>query len=707
MARNGKGRTGVQPVAALKESAPEAATTNKPKRSPAQVAVTFFKNFAATSLDTKNLTLPELRDLILETKGKTKKRLPWLKLAQFGDKVDESNCLRTDDNVTGINGIELDYDQEKVTFDEGAETLRAMNVTSLIYTSPRHTPKAPRWRVLLPTSHTLPHTERAKLVGRVNDRFGNIFAPESFTLSQSYYYGMALDNPSPDHRAEIIQGQMIDVLTPDKYNLFKEYVARLGTHDDGPRGFEEHIARLGDGEGLDGFNDPLIRSTAAYAYENGSDFDREELKRVLRERIEAAPKKATRDPADIPRYLGDKYLDETIASAVRKFGDKSPSLPPITATPFVWTDPAKVPPRQWLYRPHYIRKFTSAMLSSGGVGKSIQLIVESLAMVTGRPLLDVKPVKQLRVWYYNGEDPAEELQRRFAAVAMHYKITEDDIGARLYVDSGRIMPIVLVEVGRHGTVVAVPVVDQIIATIQDHGIEVLIIDPFVSTHRVPENDNNAIDLVAKTWSHIADITNCSIMLAHHTRKNQPGSNGNASVDDGRGASAMVDAVRAARTLNTMNAVEAKRAGIHESQRRSYYRSDVGKTNLTPPAERADWFKIVSVDLGNTGPMDEPDTVGVVTAWEYPKFDIPEITPELVKSVMAHVRAGGPWRLDPQSKTNPWIGIPIAEVLKVDPQRAKKWLVFQIDLWLDSGLLRKVTAHDPHTRKDREFIACAT
>jgi hypothetical protein len=41
-------------------------------------------------------------------------------------------------------------------------------------------------------------------------------------------------------------------------------------------------------------------------------------------------------------------------------------------------------------------------------------------MVTGRNLLNAKPKGQLRVWYWNGEDPMEELQRRFAAVALHY-----------------------------------------------------------------------------------------------------------------------------------------------------------------------------------------------------------------------------------------------------------------------------------------------
>jgi hypothetical protein len=59
---------------------------------------------------------------------------------------------------------------------------------------------------------------------------------------------------------------------------------------------------------------------------------------------------------------------------------ESSSSPLITATPFIWIEPENIPPRRWLYRPHYIRQFTSLTLSTGGVGKSSQLIVEAMAI---------------------------------------------------------------------------------------------------------------------------------------------------------------------------------------------------------------------------------------------------------------------------------------------------------------------------------------
>jgi AAA domain len=60
-----------------------------------------------------------------------------------------------------------------------------------------------------------------------------------------------------------------------------------------------------------------------------------------------------------------------------------------------------------------------------------------MAMVTGRNLIGDRPVRQLRVWYWNLEDPLVELERRVAAICMHYNILPDQVGDRLFVNSGR------------------------------------------------------------------------------------------------------------------------------------------------------------------------------------------------------------------------------------------------------------------------------
>lgn len=84
-------------------------------------------------------------------------------------------------------------------------------------------------------------------------------------------------------------------------------------------GFDGKLQTLGDGLGRDGFNLPLIRSTASYVASNGipGPKERERLKGRLRAEIKAAPKEQGRN---VTRYESDAYLDDIIRSAVRKYG---------------------------------------------------------------------------------------------------------------------------------------------------------------------------------------------------------------------------------------------------------------------------------------------------------------------------------------------------------------------------------------------------
>jgi hypothetical protein len=326
----------VDNTAAARTMAPVALISDKADIDSHKVSITFFRNEFARSLDVRTMTLAGLRDLILVTKGASKDALPWLKGARFGNKRTPAGSLRSDENVLGFDLIELDYDKEAMSLDEAITTVTEMNVRALIYTTPSHTPAAPRWRILLPVSHRgLAVETRAKLCARVNGRFGGIFAPESFALSQSYYFGLALDNPAPDHRCEVIDGRLID-LCDDLYKFQKDGGPKSqamppSTADTGkPRtagkfydenfNFESHLESIGDGGDLRGFNDPLTRAASSYAYHHGSDFDPSLLKDRLRAAITAAPKKPNRKAADIDRYLSEKYLNDIIASAIKKYG---------------------------------------------------------------------------------------------------------------------------------------------------------------------------------------------------------------------------------------------------------------------------------------------------------------------------------------------------------------------------------------------------
>ena len=382
------------------------------------------------------------------------------------------------------------------------------------------------------------------------------------------------------------------------------------------------------------------------------------------------------------------------------------NLPPIGAeadekrvafipTPFTFRDPATIPRRRFVYGRHFIRGFVSATLAPGGVGKSSLALVEAVAMATGRNLLGVQP--PLTVWYVNLEDPREEIERRVAAICLHFRIDPAEIEGRLFFD-GRETEIVLATQTKSGAVVAVPVVEALKAAIKDNAIDVAMIDPFVSSHRVAENDNNAIDLVVKALGRIAGETNAAIDVVHHTRKN-----GGAEItaEDSRGASAQVAAARSVRVLNRMSESEAERAGVEEEQRRRYFRVEIDKANLAPPTKAA-WCCLESVALGNGsgGIIDDQDYIAVVIPWTWPDV-FQDVTAADLREVQKRVAAG---RCRENSQAADWVGNIVADVLGLDAgNKAHKAKIKSIlKTWKMNGALVAVPGKDD-ARREKTFI----
>jgi hypothetical protein len=367
----------------------------------------------------------------------------------------------------------------------------------------------------------------------------------------------------------------------------------------------------------------------------------------------------------------------------------------IQATPFAWHEPSKIPTREWLYGHFLIRRQVSLTVAPGGTGKSSLVAVEALAQVTGRDLLHDVPYGRLRVWLWNGEDPLDELQRRIAAACLHYGISREEIAGHLFVDSGRNSGIVIAKMDRNGVVVAEPVVNALIETIRDNRIDILHIDPFVSCHQVPENDNGAVDRVVKTYARIADMTGCAIHLVHHSRK----TGGEAvEVEHARGAVALIAAARAARTLNPMTREEAEKAGVEN--RFVHVRIDDGKANLAPRSDKARWLKIGSVPLWNGPHETAGDHVAVVTPWQWADAFDGVTAADLIAAQQAV--AAGRWRENFQARD--WVGKPIAEALGLDlakpADRARVKRLLKV--WIANGMFVVVTGKD-EKGKDRPYV----
>lgn len=192
-----------------------AADNLKPSPLDRPLTITFFTSFAAAEKREEAISLRDIMPRIKTTTHALKTRLPWLKLAKFGsvrhhrdDTPVERQSLRHNDNVVFISGVEADYDAERLSVDQAVLILRTARVAGMIYTSPSHTADAPRWRVLCPLSQDMPPAARVGMVERLNGIFCGALAGESFTLSQSYYFGSIKSNPS--HEVHLVDGAYLD-----------------------------------------------------------------------------------------------------------------------------------------------------------------------------------------------------------------------------------------------------------------------------------------------------------------------------------------------------------------------------------------------------------------------------------------------------------------------------------------------------------------
>jgi AAA domain len=378
-----------------------------------------------------------------------------------------------------------------------------------------------------------------------------------------------------------------------------------------------------------------------------------------------------------------------------------PSPIKFTPTPFIWRDPSTFPRRQFVYGRHYARQFLSVTAAQTKVGKSSLGLVEAVAMATGQNLLGIEPVRPMRVWYWNGEDPLEELERRVLAICLHYGVDQREVEKNLFLDSGRDTEIIVATQTKTGAVIATPVEDALTAALIDGKFDAFILDPAVSVHRVSENDNMMIDAVAKTFGRIAGRANVAIEAISHTRKLGGAA---ATIEDSRGASAWTSAARDVRVLNRMTKDEGAKAGIEDGKERLYFRADTDG-NLAP-SSATEWFHLASQGLGNGsgGHVDDQDYVGVAIPWKWPDtFEGVAVTD--LRKVQAAIE-NGRWRESAQAKD--WAGIAVARVLNLDPKtkahRAK--IASLLKTWIANGMFVVVEDEDDKRMK-RKFIEVGT
>ena len=286
------------------------------------------------------------------------------------------------------------------------------------------------------------------------------------------------------------------------------------------------------------------------------------------------------------------------------------------------------------------------------------------------------------------------MQRRLAAVFMHYNIKPEQIRGRLFLDAGRDLDIQFAKQTRDGILTDEKKLQLMVERIKKNKIGLVIIDPWVSFNDINENDNVAMNAAVAAARWIADQTDAAVVLTHHIRK----TNGeDATIDSVRGAGSLIGAARAARVINKVSQEDAQKLGVSEHESLGIFRVDDGKANLAPPAAKALYRRMHGVELPNG------EYVGVCVPFKMPDlFDgVSAKDAQAVQRLIgAAAERGEPMRADARAKS--WAGNAVAVQLDLDLDKQhekarakailKKWIetnVLKVEEWPDKRAGRDV------------------
>ena len=224
--------------------------------------------------------------------------------------------------------------------------------------------------------------------------------------------------------------------------------------------------------------------------------------------------------------------------------------------------------------------------------------------------------KRTKVLIVSFEDDAKELRRRVLAARLYYNVSAADVAGWLYLAAPGRSVGKLMMLSSKGGIVQGSLGQFIEDAITRRGVGLIILDPFVKTHGIPENLNNEMDSVAQLLTDIAAKHNVAIDFPHHISK---GAADPGNANRGRGATATVNAGRLVYTLATMSPDEANLFDIPEDQRREFVRLDRAKLNIARASGPATWFRLIGVRLDNaTTDYPNGDAVQTVAPWSPPE-----------------------------------------------------------------------------------------
>lgn len=173
------------------------------------IKYTVFPSTSAASKQGKTSTWDDFAEIFRQPSIWAKKTsCPLLSLGVYGDVKSEKGALRYKENLKEVHGVEGDIDAGLIGIDEVVSLLDLAGLEAVVFTTASHTEASPRLRVLCPLSKPVKKEMRAHYVSLLNDVLQGHLAHESWTPSQSYYFGRVEGVP---YRYDRTKGQPIDL----------------------------------------------------------------------------------------------------------------------------------------------------------------------------------------------------------------------------------------------------------------------------------------------------------------------------------------------------------------------------------------------------------------------------------------------------------------------------------------------------------------
>jgi RecA-family ATPase len=263
-------------------------------------------------------------------------------------------------------------------------------------------------------------------------------------------------------------------------------------------------------------------------------------------------------------------------------------------------DPSAIERRDWLSVGLLLRQHITLLISPGGVGKSTLSMLIAVAVALGRSNMvpNRTVAKPGNVLVVNSEEDLDEMQRRLAGILKHYKIEPAELTGKLHIESLYGRGGLLAHHDGNGDVSDGELIEKLVGFCRDNEIRLIVIDPLVGFHDIPENDNTGMEKVATVLRRVARGTGAAVLTVHHTRKSQGSESHAGDMDAGRGASALAAAARIAITLARMTKDTATKLNIDWKIAQHLRRIDDAKQNYAPAVEEVSWFEMADTQIAN-------------------------------------------------------------------------------------------------------------